>query len=143
MDRTAWRGIPARERAITKVQFIRTPEGGDLAILPRADYEALVRVAARPDAARVRTANRRTKKIRDDALPFDVVEAIVAGTSPPRAWREYFGWTAADLAAAAGISAGYLSQIETGKRAGTLRVLRAIAGVLEIELADLTGESFA
>ena len=128
---------------MTKVQFIRTPKGDDLAILPRADYEALIRDAARPDAAQARTVKRRPKKMRDGALPFDVVEAIVAGTSTPRAWRDYFGWTAAELAAAAGISAGYLSQIETGKRTGTLRVLRAIAGVLEIELADLTGESFA
>ncbi|MEQ8249261.1 MAG: helix-turn-helix transcriptional regulator [Alphaproteobacteria bacterium] len=129
---------------MTKVQFIRTSKGGDLAILPRADYEVLVREAARHDAAKERrAAQRRTKKLRDDALPFDVVEAIVAGTSPLRAWRDYAGMTAAEVAAAAGISAGYLSQIETGKRAGTLRVLRAIAAALGIELADLTGESFA
>ncbi|MDA0366804.1 MAG: helix-turn-helix transcriptional regulator [Proteobacteria bacterium] len=128
---------------MSKVQFIRAPKGGQLAVLPRTEYEALVRAADREDRAQLRAVERRMKQTREQAIPFAAVEAALDGQPLVRAWRAWRGMTAAELATAAGISAGYLSQIETGKRTGTLRVLRAIAGVLEIELADLTGESFA
>ncbi len=41
------------------------------------------------------------------------------------------------LAQAAGINPVYLSQIETGRRAGSLRTLAAIAEALGVEAGDL------
>lgn len=43
------------------------------------------------------------------------------------------------LAAAAGISQGYLAQMETGKREGTISVYRALADALHLDLDDLAG----
>ncbi len=54
--------------------------------------------------------------------------------------REHKGWSRADLAARAGISAGYVEMLESG-RCGvpSLRVLRALMGALKVKLETLLG----
>ena len=42
------------------------------------------------------------------------------------------------LAEKAGISQGYLSEIESGKKSGSLSVLTRIAAALDVELRDIT-----
>jgi len=121
-----------------KVQFIRTPKGEALAVLPRAEYEALAKAADRYDRAQLRAVERRIKDGREKEYPIAVVEAVADGVPPIRAWREDRDLSAAAVAEAAGISAGYLSQIETGRRTGTLRVLRAIAEVIGVTVTELT-----
>ena len=41
------------------------------------------------------------------------------------------------LAAAIGIGKAYLSEIETGKKHGSIRVIKAAAEVLDVDLDDL------
>ncbi len=41
------------------------------------------------------------------------------------------------LATAAGIGTAYLSEIETGRKDGSLSVLKAIAGALQVDLDDI------
>lgn len=67
-------------------------------------------------------------------IPLEVVQAQVNGAHPVRAWREYRKMTQDQLAQAAKISKAYLSQIETGKRAGQARILRALAAALDVPL---------
>lgn len=123
---------------MAKVQFIRTPKGESLAVLPRAEYEALAKAADRYDRAQLRAVERRIKEGREKEYPFAVVEAVADGLPPVRAWREDRALSATAVAEAAGISAGYLSQIETGRRTGTLRVLQAIADVIGVTVTELT-----
>lgn len=59
------------------------------------------------------------------------------GQNPIKVWREYRQLTQRQLAEAVGMSAPYLSQIETGKRTGTTEVLTAIAKVLKVSLDDI------
>jgi transcriptional regulator with XRE-family HTH domain len=59
------------------------------------------------------------------------------GGNPVRVWREYRGLTQQALARTAGISASYLSQIESGKRTGTTAALSAIASALNLALDDI------
>jgi transcriptional regulator with XRE-family HTH domain len=66
-----------------------------------------------------------------------VVYAILDGGNPVKVWREYREMTQQQLAAAAGISASYLSQIESGKRRGSAEVLAAIARALRLTVDDL------
>ncbi len=54
-----------------------------------------------------------------------------------RAAREALGESQVNLAAAAGISQGYLSQLETDEREPTLSIAARIAGVLGISLDEL------
>ena len=59
------------------------------------------------------------------------------GDSPLKVFREYRGLTQAALAELAGISRLYLSQIETGRRGGSVKTLRALAKALDVELDDV------
>ncbi len=45
--------------------------------------------------------------------------------------------TQRELATNVGVNAAYLSQIESGKRGGSTRVLRAIANALHVDLDDI------
>ena len=73
----------------------------------------------------------------EESVPLELVEALVDGANPVKVWREYRGMTQQELAQQAGISAAYLSQIETGKRTGTAEVLQAIARALNLSLDDI------
>jgi DNA-binding XRE family transcriptional regulator len=75
-------------------------------------------------------------------VPLEVVEAVLAGIHPLRAWREHRGLTQDALAAVAGVSAPYLSQIEGGKRVGAVRTLRRIAAALDVPLDELTRDAW-
>ncbi|MDO8378298.1 helix-turn-helix domain-containing protein [Phenylobacterium sp.] len=52
-------------------------------------------------------------------------------------WRQHRGLTQAALAAMADLSEGYLSQIETGKRDGTVESYKRIAEALGVTVDDL------
>lgn len=54
-----------------------------------------------------------------------------------RAARETLGESQVDLAAAAGISQGYLSQLETDAREPTLSIAARLASALDISLEEL------
>lgn len=95
------------------------------------------RRAAASDTAAYDRAHRRLSAGEDELIPFDITRRLVAGENPIRVWREHRGLSAAKLADAAGISARYLSQMETGQREGTISTLRALARVLAVTLDDL------
>jgi DNA-binding XRE family transcriptional regulator len=71
-------------------------------------------------------------------LPGDILDAIAAGeASPIQILRKYHGLTQSQLAKAADISRPYLTEIETGKKDGSIRALRAIASVFEVDVGLL------
>lgn len=119
-------------------QLIRTPRGEELIVLPRAEYERLCEADEDlADIRAARAAHSRMAKGEDEPVPFVVAERLIAGENPIRVWREQRGMQISELAAAAGISSAYLSQIEGGKRRGTVAVMAAIAKALGISLDDL------
>lgn len=52
-------------------------------------------------------------------------------------WREYRGLTQVQLAKKAKITQAYLSDIERGKKPGSVKTLKALAKALNIDLDDL------
>ncbi|HEY0911821.1 MAG TPA: helix-turn-helix transcriptional regulator [Bradyrhizobium sp.] len=54
-----------------------------------------------------------------------------------RVWREYRGLTIKALAKTSGLAAAYLSQIETGKREGTIETFKKIAAALRVDIDDI------
>jgi len=70
---------------------------------------------------------------REIVVPGEVTFAIVEGTHPIRAWREYKNMRINELAKRVGISGSFLSQIENGKRNPTIETLKTIASALDIE----------
>ena len=73
----------------------------------------------------------------EELVPGEITFAIFDGANPIKVWREYRGMTQPELAKQAGISAAYLSQIESGKRSGSTNVLKAIAEALNLMLDDI------
>lgn len=68
-------------------------------------------------------------------LPDEVMEQITLGKdSPIKVIRKHKGMTQKDLAEAAGISRPYLTEIETGRKDGSIRALKSIAGALDVSL---------
>jgi transcriptional regulator with XRE-family HTH domain len=51
--------------------------------------------------------------------------------------RSHRGLSGRDLAAAAGVSAPFVSEIESGKKDASLSVMKKIADVLKVDLDDL------
>lgn len=70
-------------------------------------------------------------------FPIDVAKRLVAGDHPIKVYREHRNMTQADLAARVGISPMYLSQIETGNRGGSTKILAAIAKALAVDVGNL------
>ena len=65
-------------------------------------------------------------------IPSEVLKRELAGIHPLKAWREHRGMTLESLAKSAKISKAYLSQIENGKRTGTLKVMKALSSVIDV-----------
>lgn len=119
------------------VRFQKTPKG-EVAILPRKDYEALVAKAAEADedAGTARLVKRARKDISEGIplLPKAVVDRIAAGESPIRVLREWRDVTQMNLSFKTGLSQGHISDIENGRRTGTPAALRTIATALQVPL---------
>ena len=89
------------------------------------------------DTATVITYRRKLAAGEEEQVPSETLDRILAGENKVRVWREYRGMSARDLAAKADLSPGYLSQIETGARAGTIDVMKRIAEALRVTIDDL------
>ncbi len=73
------------------------------------------------------------------ALPDDVLNKITAREHHPiKIVRNYRNMTQAELAKKAGLSRPYLTEIETGKKDGSLRAMKAIAEALNVTVGTLT-----
>ena len=108
------------------------------AVIPYDEYQALMeRLEWLED---LRDSNAFAEKLargEEEAIPVEVVERLVDGESPVRVWREHRGLTQEDLGEQVGLSGSYLSQIESGKREGTVKVYAALARALGVEVDDL------
>jgi len=72
-------------------------------------------------------------------LPEEVKEKLALGQeSPVKILRKHRGLTQGDLAKIAGISRPYLTEIETGRKDGSIRALKALAEALNVSLEHLT-----
>jgi DNA-binding Xre family transcriptional regulator len=113
--------------------------------LRRADYESLIEhLEDTLDNALIKNLDDRLKgggaDVLADYLSAELVQRLIAGESPVRIWREHRGLSARDLAAAAGMTPTYLSEIETGRKPGSLATMARIARALGISLDDLVRE---
>lgn len=119
------------------VRFQRTARG-EVAILPRKEYEALVAKAAEADEDKgtARLVRRARDAVAAGAplLPKDVVDRLAKGDNPVRVLREWRDKPQEYISSKTGLSQGYISDVETGRRNGTAAALRLIADVLKVPL---------
>ncbi|MBO3761129.1 helix-turn-helix transcriptional regulator [Ciceribacter sp. L1K22] len=120
----------------------KTPNGEDMVILSQEDYEALVEAAEMlEDVAAYDRFKEKLAKGEEELIPAEFVYRMMDGESPVRVWRDFRGLSAKDLAATAGISATYLSEIESKKKEGSISSLKKIARALKVDLEDLVAWS--
>jgi hypothetical protein len=125
------------------VRFQKTARG-EFAILPRKEYEALAAKAAEADedAGTARIVARARKEIAAGTplLPKEVVDRLANGENPVRVLREWRDKPQEYVSFKTGLSQGYISDVETGRRNGTAAALRLIADVLKVPLDLLVPE---
>jgi DNA-binding XRE family transcriptional regulator len=121
-----------------KPQFIKT-ESGELVVLPRRDYEVLVKRAKgakSEDEGTARTVARSNAALAagdEIELPAEVAEAIARGENPLRVIREWRGLTQMYLGEMkTNIGQSTISALENGSRRGTAAVWKRLAEVLRV-----------
>src|SRR5271166_1820029 len=119
------------------VRFKMTNKG-EVAILPRKEFEALAAKAREADedvgAARLVARARRDIAAGTPLIPKEVVDRICAGENALRVIREWRGKTQVYVAQKANIVQGYISDLEKGRRKGTTAVLKKVADALKVPL---------
>jgi len=119
------------------VRFQKTARG-EFAILPRKEYETLAAKAAEADedVGTRRIVARARKEVAAGALllPKDVADRLADGEHPVKVLREWRDVPQMYLSFKTGLSQGYISDVETGRRNGTAAALRLIADVLKVPL---------
>jgi DNA-binding Xre family transcriptional regulator len=115
-------------------QIIKAPNGEELVIITRAEYEALLE--AREELQDIAIAEERMTALKEgrySILPQEVSDAMMRGDSLLKAIRKWRGLTQMDLASRTGLGQGYISDIEAKRRRGTKETLEQIAKALEID----------
>ncbi len=116
-------------------QIIKTSTGEELVVIPKADYEALLHAAeeALEDAADVAIYDERKADLTTErALPADVTMDVLRGSSRLKALRNWRKLTQAELAAAIGVSQGFLSDLESNRRKPSEQTSTMLAKALNI-----------
>jgi DNA-binding XRE family transcriptional regulator len=122
-----------------KAQIIEKNGHPEFAVIPYADYQHFLELLEDEiDARTVAEFHEAYTAGREFLVPNEIMRREIAGESSIKLWREHRGLTQQELAKRAGISKPYLSQIETGKRQGTVETLSAIARSLDVPLDVLT-----
>lgn len=122
-----------------KPQIIKRDGKPEYAVIPYHEYRRLIEDAEM--LANVKDFDAAQKALATDGeelIPAGVVDRLLDGDNPVRVWREYRGISAADLAKGCGVTAAAISQIESGKRASSVAVLKKIARQLKVDLDSLT-----
>lgn len=78
---------------------------------------------------------------RQSYLTADEARCLLEGENPVKVWRKKRGLSQRELAEAAKLSASYLAEIETGRKAGSAEALRRLARVLRLRVEDVMGET--
>jgi DNA-binding XRE family transcriptional regulator len=111
-------------------------DGRTYVLVPKKTYDRMVEDI--DDLADIRAYDR-AMAAAQEFFPLGHVKRLFDDDRNPVAvWREFRGLTQAKLAARAGISVPFLSQIEHGKRDPSLATLRRIAAALKVDLDDLS-----
>jgi DNA-binding XRE family transcriptional regulator len=118
--------------------IITTENGDRMAVLLLSDFERLVAAAQELEGILLYDKAKRNEDARGkEAIPAEFAKRLIAGENALKVWREYRGLSQKDLAAVAGLSGAFLSQIENGARKGRIGAIVRIANALGVTLDDL------
>lgn len=111
----------------------------EFAVIPIEEYKKLLELAE--DAEDIGAADRVMNSDDEELIPHEIAIRLIKGNEHPLLiWREYRGMTQGDLADKAGIGKSYISQIESGKKPGSVAVLADIAQALDVDIDDIVAK---
>lgn len=116
------------------VQFIKAPGGGELAILPREDYEDLL------DNRAVSLAVSELAAGREETLTSEEMRDLLQAKTPLAFWRRKREMSSFDLADHLGLSEADLASLEDGSWTAPLPTYRRAAEALGLSLDDLAAD---
>lgn len=111
----------------------------EMVTIPREEYDRLR--AAAEDLADLQAhdqAKARLDAREDELIPAAYANRLLDGENPLRVYRDLRGLTQAALAEKAGVNRVTVTEIETGRKRGSVGTLRALAAALAVTLDDLT-----
>ena len=73
----------------------------------------------------------------EETVPAELAYALMEGKNPVKSWREYRSLSQKQLAELANISIPFLSQIESGKRKASTKIMVRLAKALRVLVDDL------
>lgn len=106
----------------------------EMITIPREEYDRLREAAEDLEdvlAYRAAVADRR------EGIPSEIVDRILDGEPPVRAFRAWRGLSAAELARRSGVHPVQVHEIETGKKRGGVDTLKRLADSLGVRLDDV------
>ncbi len=123
---------------MNEIVTFTSPSGDEMVVLPAAEYRQLKEaVEMSEDVAAFDAIKAKLAAGEEEFIPAEYVNRLLDGENPVMVWREFRGMTLKQLAEAAGITAPYLSQIEGGKRDGTVGTMKKLATALRVQIDDL------
>jgi DNA-binding XRE family transcriptional regulator len=117
-----------------KAQLLKKDGKPEFAVLPIAEYRSLMQRLEELEDIR---DFRDYKRSQMESFPAEVVNRLIDGENPVRVWREHRGLTQSQLAVKTGVTIAHISLIEGGKRECSVKLLRAMAGALEVDVEML------
>lgn len=97
-------------------------DGKPFVLVPMHEYRKLTASSAAPEP---------------DLDPAILDQLAAAQSHPVKILRKHRGLTQSELAEAAGLSRPYLTEIETGKKTGSIGAIRALANILRVDVGVL------
>jgi DNA-binding XRE family transcriptional regulator len=116
---------------IMNVRYFTSPEGEEMAVLPKAEFDALSEMVDHATAV----CEYRSGKL--PGLTPDETRAFIEAPSPLAFWRRYRDLTQSALSQAAGVAQNYLSELENGKRAGSVEVWLRLGRALDLPVEQI------
>ncbi|QEW23994.1 anaerobic benzoate catabolism transcriptional regulator (plasmid) [Marinibacterium anthonyi] len=110
----------------------------EMVTIPREEYDRLQ--AAAEDLADLQSYDRAKAALaagEEELVPAEYVNRLLNGENALRVYRDLRGLTQAALAAKAGVNRVTVTEIETGRKQGSVTTLRALASALDVTLDDL------
>ncbi|RKU11717.1 XRE family transcriptional regulator [Candidatus Poribacteria bacterium] len=81
---------------------------------------------------------RGAKAVDEETFPAEVINRLILNEENPiKVYREYRELTQKQLADKVGIQRTYLAEIETGRKSGSVKTLKAIAEALDVDLTSI------
>jgi DNA-binding XRE family transcriptional regulator len=110
----------------------------EMVTIPREEYERLREAAANlADIAAIERIKSDIAAGREELIPSELVDRMLAGESPFRVYREYRGLTQTALAASSGVNRVQIADIEAGRKSGSIDTIRKLADALNVAIDDL------